>query len=449
MKMKPNSKSEVISPVSIVSSLNLVLLGAKGTTYDEILSTLGYNESTSLFENSSKIHESFSSLIENINNPSTTQFTSENTSWKNVNVSEVYRSGQYKNESGNSKTSIVNGIFVQEGRGLRNSYVMAAKNLYKCETKNLDFATSPAQSARYINDWVNNETKGLVRNIVGESLDTATKLIIVNSLYFKADWFKEFIDGATDMKNFYPNGLENPAISVEMMANAGHFPYGESRDLDCRILGLPYKDKQTTMYIIIPNNSNKSKLEKLQADLSFDKLETLIDQMTVKTAIILLPKMSLTNQYNLRDILEGMGVKSLFSPRTSDLSLISEPEINYSQTRQTEGLYNQLVFSRLRDELNVSNKKKREVTNNAYLESLERLRQMDLSNPGLFASDVLHKIKLIVNEQGTEAGAATAVTINRSGPQVFFRVEVPFLVVIRHDSTKLPLFYGSVFEPST
>lgn len=307
-----------------------------------------------------------------------------------------------------------------------------------------------------------------------------------------------------------------------MMANAGRFPFFESPELDCRIMGFPYKQNQSTMYIILPNNSNKQKLTKLQSELSSDQLENMLSRMEVKTAIILLPKMHLTSQSNLRDILMGLGVRSVFSPRLSDLSLIANPDNNQitsggitsgrvmpgitsgkverltmaqnpdARLLETDSLHDQLIFSRISDDPDSSPKRKRDVTYkvassdqaattplkfkdfilnkriskanpdkkkrsrrhrrnvadpNSYLQELERLRYTNLRNPGLFADDVLHKVNLIVNEQGTEAAAATAVTINRSGPQVTFRVETPFLILIRHDDTKLPLFYGSVFEP--
>lgn len=305
----------------------------------------------------------------------------------------------------------------------------------------------------------------------------------------------------------------NQPITVEMMANAGRFPYYESAEMDLRIMGFPYKLNQSTMYIIIPNNSNKQNLIKLQSELTFDRLENMITRMEVKTAVVLLPKMRLTSQSNLRDILMRLGARSIFSPRVSDLSLIasSESELgvtsgrvmpgitsgrverltnNHARPLESESLHNQLIFSRVGDDsVPPQKRRKRDVTykvqnnqstclkfkdfilnkriskanldkkkhsrkyrrnvadSNMILQELERMRNTNLENPGLFADDVLHKVNLIVNEQGTEAAAATAVTINRSGPQVTFRVEIPFLILIRHDTTKLPLFFGSVFEP--
>lgn len=81
------------------------------------------------------------------------------------------------------------------------------------------------------------------------------------------------------------------------------------------------------------------------------------------------------------------------------------------------------------------------------LQALERQRGGYGSNPGLFANEILHKVDLIINEKGTEGGAATLVTLNKSGTDVVFKVEEPFLFFIRHEASQLPLFYGAVFDP--
>lgn len=82
------------------------------------------------------------------------------------------------------------------------------------------------------------------------------------------------------------------------------------------------------------------------------------------------------------------------------------------------------------------------------LQNLDMLRnQPNLINPGLFADDILHKVDLVINEQGTEAAAATITYLRRSGTDVTFRADSPFIILIRHDPTRLPLFYGAVYEP--
>lgn len=84
------------------------------------------------------------------------------------------------------------------------------------------------------------------------------------------------------------------------------------------------------------------------------------------------------------------------------------------------------------------------------LMDLDNLRQSDryLPNPGLFADEIIHKVDLTINEKGTEGGAVTYTTAVRTA-SVIFRADTPFMFIVRHDDTKLPLFYGSVFEPTS
>lgn len=97
-------------------------------------------------------------------------------------------------------------------------------------------------------------------------------------------------------------------------------------------------------------------------------------------------------------------------------------------------------------------RQRRQIDPSASLKNLDRLRtelsQGHGQNPGLFATEILHKVDLTVNEKGTEGGAATITTLYRTGTDVVFRVETPFIFIVRHDDTKLPLFYGTVVEPT-
>lgn len=97
-------------------------------------------------------------------------------------------------------------------------------------------------------------------------------------------------------------------------------------------------------------------------------------------------------------------------------------------------------------------RQRRQIDQSASLKNLDRLRtelsQGVSQNPGLFASEIIHKVDLTVNEKGTEGGAATITTLYRTGTDVVFRVDTPFIFLVRHDDTKLPLFYGTVVEPT-
>lgn len=91
---------------------------------------------------------------------------------------------------------------------------------------------------------------------------------------------------------------------------------------------------------------------------------------------------------------------------------------------------------------------RRQVPESIGLQTLDVIRNGPTGiNPGLYADDILHKVDLVINEQGTEAAAATITYLRRSGTDVTFRADSPFIILIRHDPTRLPLFYGAVYEP--
>lgn len=102
-------------------------------------------------------------------------------------------------DSPNHKVAVANGLFIQRGYNIRPDFLKVAQNTYNCELKNLDFSLDPMSSAKFINDWVNEKTYGLVPKLVGDTVDPETKAIVANAVYFKAEWERHFIEGATGM----------------------------------------------------------------------------------------------------------------------------------------------------------------------------------------------------------------------------------------------------------
>lgn len=329
-------------------------------------------------------------------------------------------------------------------------------------------------------------------------------------------------------REFYPNGMDRPPITVEMMYFGGASPYYDSQEYNCSIIALPYRRNLTTMFIILPNNSNKERLIDLQAKLTTARIQEMISKMEWKQSIIGFPKMHIVNDLDLKEILGNMGLRSLFNAQESDLSVLAPGSSNINnvniyndnenerseQPQRDEELF---IFARLGEGQSVANEtagnrknltapsrqrrsavtykasssnfrsvreplrlkdlviekritkpypRKKNVSRgrreavfqfpeNQSASSLQRLHHLRSQliirpepNPGLFADDMKHKIDLTINEVGTEGGAATSTTMKRTGPEVVFRAETPFLFFVRHDDTKLPLFYGAVFEPT-
>lgn len=302
-----------------------------------------------------------------------------------------------------------------------------------------DFENRPSTARYNINSWVDQHTKGKIRSILGEDLPQETRIILANALYFKAIWEIDFIAGATKLENFYPNGEgTEPVMQVETMAGAGAFPYYEDEELNCRIVGLPYSGNMTTMYIMQPRDSSVEKLEYLQQRLTPEAIESMISKMIRRSTVVLLPKMHIVDSFKLQRVLKRMGIIGIFNPVQNDLSLITES-----------------TSSSARPNTRTNNRARSQVGGLQTLYNLAAERQAAESSQvptppsDLIVRDIIHKVDFTVNEQGTEAAASSAAILKKSGPEVTFRAETPFIVMVRHDLTKLPLFYGVINEPPT
>lgn len=199
---------------------------------------------------------------------------------------------------------------------------------------------------------------------------------------------------------------------------------------DCRMIGLDYDKGLSTMFIILPNNSTKNKLIKLRNQLSAEHIENMIQNSVKKSASIIIPKFHVQQTSDIQNAMQNLGLNSLFNPSTSDLSLI------------TSGLERNTISNRKSESDN------RPQTPIQALEDLERLRHTDLTNPHIYVDQIIHKVVLTVDEKGTEGGAATGAVVNKMGSSVLFLAQTPFMFLIRHNPTKLPLFYGAVIVPS-
>lgn len=271
-----------------------------------------------------------------------------------------------------------------------------------------------------------------------------TQAVLVNALYFNAQWQTNFIHGVTQRRPFYPNGRNEPAVEADLMAHGGKFPHHYDPETNSDILGFPYKQNSTTMYVILPRDSNRQRLREVQKFLTADKIDAMINNMTIKTTVALFPKMHLSSSHYLKPELQEMGITSLFNEFTSDLSLLTEntrdlTTSNRNANKQLKNRDDKIVF---KDQYIRSKRaavsyktpsedkekqyqlgfkdfllKKRIVKNGGVgekkktirrskrdtVDDLERLREIQNDyNPRLFADEVIHKVDLNINEKGTE-----------------------------------------------
>ncbi|XP_050514969.1 uncharacterized protein LOC114337971 [Diabrotica virgifera virgifera] len=293
---------------------------------------------------------------------------------------------------------------------------------------------------------------------------------------------------------FYPNGRKSPSeFEVELMGNAGEFPYLKDHKLGCEILGLPYKGNKTVFYVVMPFESSVEKLKEFQNRITEADLESLADRTVYRKALVSFPKMTVESTLDMNSILTKLNVINLFDPESAQLGLISPGvatirRILSGQSEYDEFVKNSLtpsssnpddviIFDKSGNPVNCSsifdktnnittckeieedskkaNKRINRIISNdgGNIDTLRHLldRQSGDSNnqnPGLYADRIIHKISLQITEEGTEAAATTAILIVKSYARVKFRVDVPFIFFVRHEETKTILFWGSVETPT-
>merc|ERR1712012_592398 len=296
----------------------------------------------------------------------------------------------------NAEVEIANKIFLQNGFDIKEHFKTLLEAFYLTSTQTTDFAKSEA--ADTINEYVEKKTRGLIDEIITpQDVGILTRLVLVNAIYFKANWKYQFNKQFTSPMFYNLLGNQGRVQHERGMKKLAAFRSGNSEKLNSRILELPYESEDFNMYIMIPKNNTLEALNDLVQNYDIDEIEKSLkaspDGQLLK---VYMPAFETTFKTELKDILEAMGVSTLF--RTPNLD--------------------------------------------------------DISDEPLYVSDVLHKAQVKINEEGSEAAAATGVIVNtRSGGPSFqhqreFRVDQPFVFIINDNANKLPLFIGRIINPS-
>uniref|UniRef100_A0A8C2L688 Serpin domain-containing protein n=1 Tax=Cricetulus griseus TaxID=10029 RepID=A0A8C2L688_CRIGR len=238
---------------------------------------------------------------------------------------------------------------------------------------------------------------GKIPELLAEGVvDSMTKLVLVNAIYFKGMWREKFRKKDTTDAPFRLNKKDTK--TVKMMYQKEKFPFGYIRDLKCKVLEMPYQGEELSMVILLPEDieDESTGLKKIEEQLTLEKLRewTKHENLENIDVHVKLPRFKLEESYTLNSNLGSLGVQDLFSSSKADLSGMS-------------------------------------------------------GSRDLFISKIIHKSFVEVNEEGTEAAAATGgiATFAMLMPEEEFTVDHPFIFFIRHNPTANVLFLGRVCSP--
>uniref|UniRef100_A0A8C7HDM2 Serpin family B member 1 n=1 Tax=Oncorhynchus kisutch TaxID=8019 RepID=A0A8C7HDM2_ONCKI len=305
--------------------------------------------------------------------------------------------GEINSPSASYILKLANRLYGEKTCNFLTEFLESTHKFYHADMKAVDFLGAAEEARGEINGWVEQQTANKIKDLLKPGTVSAmTRLALVNAIYFKGNWLNRFDQKDTKEMPFKLN--QNESKPVQMMHQMKKFPFNYVPDYNLQIVELPYVDEELSMFVLLPEEATDGSdpLVKLERELTMEKLDewTSRDNMDTGTEVIVhLPKFKLEEDYELNEPLTQLGMKDVFEGGRADLSGMNG-----------EG--------------------------------------------GLFLSTVAHKAFVEVNEEGTEAAAATAGIIAFCMiREEHFTADHPFLFFIRHNKSKSILFLGRFSSP--
>ncbi|XP_078521988.1 neuroserpin isoform X2 [Lissotriton helveticus] len=305
-------------------------------------------------------------------------------------LSEVFTANQY-----NCVTNLANALYLQNGYPISDKFIQLMKKYFLAEVENVDFSQS-ASVAEHINGWVENQTNNRINDLVDASdFSDLTRMVLVNAIYFKGSWKSQFRPENTRTFSFTKD--DESEVQIPMMYQQGEFYYGEFSDGSndaggtFQVLEIPYEGDKMSMMIVL--SRQEVPLAKLEPLIKGPQIREWAGAVKKQKVEVYVPRFKIKQNIDLEDPLKHLGIEEVFGPN-ADLSAVSD----------------------IKD---------------------------------LFLAKAVHKSYLEVNEEGSEAAAASGmIAISRMAvlyPQVI--VDHPFFFVIRDRETGTILFMGRVMHP--
>jgi len=287
--------------------------------------------------------------------------------------------------------SVANAIWAQRGYQFLDAFFRVIQQSYQADLNQVNFTAAADAARQAINRWVEEQTHQKIKDLIPPGvLNALTRLVLVNAIYFKGFWDTQFKAEDTQEMAFWLSAETN--IKVPMMHQEHQYGYWENEWL--QMLEMPYKDEALSLIVLLPKE--KTGISVLEQKLTLENILRWQDQLQKQKIKLFFPKFKIEAQFNLGQTLSAMGMPDAFDPNKADFSAM-------------------------------------------------------IGKKELFISAVIHKAFVEVNEEGTEAAAATGVLIGVTSippPSPIFKADHPFVFFIRDNASGSIVFLGRVLDPS-
>ncbi len=352
------------SPYSISSALAMTYAGAEGNTAEEMASVFHF------LDDEDKLHAGFNALAQHL---------------------EGLAEMDIPEDQGDPfQLNIANSIWGQKDYHFEEDFLDTLAVNYGAGLRLLDYIQAPEESRQTINQWVSDETKEKIQDLIPEGAITPdTRLVLSNAIYFKATWMDQFEEALTEDGIFY--GLDGEEIEVPMMSSGSDTNLAYYEGEGYQAVALPYLGGQVSMLVLIPDEGS---FKEFEAGFSSQMLDEIVSKMVYTPIQLRFPKFEFEYEISLRETLAAMGMPEALTAAADFSGMTGDKD--------------------------------------------------------LYISDVFHKAYVGVDEAGTEAAAATAVVMRLTAAPMDplqLTVDRPFLFAIRDHQTNTILFMGRVVSP--
>lgn len=285
-----------------------------------------------------------------------------------------------------------NSLWAQKNHHFLPEFFATLETRYKANVQQVNYAGDREAIRHQINQWVYEQTRKKIEDLIPPMVLTPdTRMVLVNAIHFYGPWLKEFDKEQTRPLPFH--AISGEKISTDFMFREDTFSYYEDDELQA--IALPYSGEDFSMVIMLP--SIEKGLQTFEQSLTAEKFSGIINQMEQKKAEAYIPRFEATTKIKLEEVLSAMGMPGAFSNKADFSGMTGEKDLKIDQ--------------------------------------------------------VIHQAVIEVQEEGTEAAAATAVVmivktaIGMDDEKIVFRADRPFLFAIKDNTYNSILFMGRVVNP--